>query len=107
MCLCWISGFSSDTNHQYFHSPIVHALVDPRTTAVCLVTKDPQREYKHLLEKHNVKFITRVVGIEKLEGKFKPLEARWILLENDMFLADERVIHLLPKLFGVKWFDAK
>ncbi|KAH9480228.1 Putative ribosome biogenesis protein C8F11.04 [Psilocybe cubensis] len=88
--------------------PIVHPLVDPRTSAVCLITKDPQREYKDLLEKHNIKFISRVVGIEKLKGKFKPFEARRMLLkENGMFLADERVIPLLPKLLGSKWFEAK
>ncbi|KAF8968917.1 ribosomal protein L1p/L10e family-domain-containing protein [Flammula alnicola] len=88
--------------------PIVHPLVDPRTSPVCLITKDPQREYKDLLETHNIKFISRVVGIEKLKGKFKPFEARRMLLkENGMFLADERVVPLLPKLLGSKWFEAK
>lgn len=46
--------------------------------------------------------------MEKLKGKFKPFEARRLLLkENAMFLADERVIPLLPRLLGSKWFDAK
>ncbi|TFK20411.1 ribosomal protein L1, partial [Coprinopsis marcescibilis] len=88
--------------------PIVYPLVDPRTTPICLITKDPQREYKDLLETQNIKFISRVVGIEKLKGKFKPYEARRALLkENGMFLADERVVTLLPKLLGKKWFEAK
>ncbi|KAG5646492.1 hypothetical protein DXG03_003257 [Asterophora parasitica] len=88
--------------------PIAHPLIDPRTTPICLITKDPQREYKDLLEKHKIKFISRVVGIEKLKGKFKPFEARRLLLkENGLFLADERVVPLLPKLLGSKWFDAK
>ncbi|KAG6841111.1 hypothetical protein C0991_001799 [Blastosporella zonata] len=87
---------------------IAHPLIDPRTTSICLITKDPQREYKDLLESHNIKFISRVVGIEKLKGKFKPYEARRILLkENGLFLADERIVPLLPKLLGVKWFEAK
>jgi ribosome biogenesis protein UTP30 len=90
------------------YSPIVHPLVDPRTSSICLITKDPQREYKDLLEKHNIKFISRVVGLEKLKGKFKPFEARRMLLkENGMFLADERIIPLLPKLLGLKWFKVK
>ena len=89
-------------------SPIVHPLVDPRTSSVCLLTKDPQREYKDLLETHNIKFISRVVGLEKLKGKFKAYEARRMLLkENGLFLADDRIIPLLPKLLGSKWFDAK
>ncbi|KAK0487135.1 ribosomal protein L1p/L10e family-domain-containing protein [Armillaria novae-zelandiae] len=88
--------------------PVVHPIVDPRTSAVCLITKDPQREYKDLLEAKEIKFISRVVGINKLKGKFKPFEARRILLkEHGLFLADDRVIPLLPKLLGEKWFNAK
>ncbi|KAF7296648.1 hypothetical protein HMN09_01073100 [Mycena chlorophos] len=88
--------------------PIVHPIVDPRIEAVCLITKDPQRKYKDLLEEQGIKFISRVVGIEKLKGKFKPFEARRQLLkQNGLFLADDRVIPLLPKLLGVKWFEAK
>jgi len=88
--------------------PIVHPIVDPRTSSVCLITKDPQREYKDLLESHKIRFISRVVGIAKLKGKFKPFEARRLLLkENDLFLADERVVPLLPGLLGRKFFEAK
>ncbi|OSX57194.1 hypothetical protein POSPLADRAFT_1061894 [Postia placenta MAD-698-R-SB12] len=88
--------------------PIAHPLVDPRTSSVCLITKDPQREYKDLLESHGIRFISRVVGITKLKGKFKPFEARRLLLkENGLFLADERVIPLLPGLLGKKFFEAK
>jgi ribosome biogenesis protein UTP30 len=89
-------------------SPLRYSLVDPRTSAVCLITKDPQREYKILLEEAGVRFISRVVGIEKLKGKFKPFEARRALLrENALFLADERVIPLLPRLLGKIFFTAK
>ncbi|KAJ3520290.1 hypothetical protein NM688_g9185 [Phlebia brevispora] len=88
--------------------PIVHPIVDPRTSAVCLITKDPQREYKDLLEEKQIRFISRVVGVEKLKGKFKGFEERRMLLkENDLFLADERVIPLLPGLLGKKFFAAK
>ena len=77
-------------------------------SSVCLVTKDPQREYKDLLESHGIRFISRVIGVEKLKGKFKPYEARRMLLkENDLFLADERVVPLLPGLLGRKFFEAK
>jgi len=88
--------------------PLKHPLVDPRTSPICLITKDPQREYKDLLEKHNIRFISRVVGVTKLKGKFKPFEARRLLLkENGLFLADERVVPLLPKLLGKLFFKAK
>ncbi|KAH9831357.1 ribosomal protein L1 [Rhodofomes roseus] len=91
-----------------FKIPIVHPIVDPRVSSLCLITKDPQREYKDLLESNGIRFISRVVGIEKLKGKFKPFEARRMLLkENDLFLADERVVPLLPGLLGKKFFEAK
>ncbi|KZT28800.1 ribosomal protein L1 [Neolentinus lepideus HHB14362 ss-1] len=91
-----------------FKIPIKHPLVDPRTTPVCLITKDPQREYKDLLESHGIKFVSRIVGISKLKGKFKPFEARRMLLqENGLFLADERVVPLLPGLLGKRFFEAK
>jgi len=88
--------------------PIKYPLVDPRSSAICLITKDPQREYKDLLEQAGVRFINRVVGIEKLKGKFKSFEARRALLrENALFLADDRVIPLLPRLLGKIFFTAK
>lgn len=93
---------------SYWPRPIAHPIVDPRTTGVCLIVKDPQREYKDLLEEHKIKFVSRVVGIAKLKGKWKPFEARRLLLkENGLFLADERVVPLLPGLLGSKWFAAK
>lgn len=86
----------------------MYPIVDPRTSPICLITKDPQREYKDLLEEKKIRFISRVVGVEKLKGKFKGFEERRMLLkENGLFLADERVIPLLPALLGKKFFVAK
>ncbi|KAE8543304.1 hypothetical protein D1P53_000006 [Cryptococcus gattii VGV] len=84
------------------------ALPPPPTSSVCLFTKDPQRQYKDLLAQHNIKFISRVVGVEKLKGKFKPYEARRELLrDHDMFLCDERILAVMPKLLGKMFFEAK
>ena len=82
--------------------------MDPRTSPVCLIVKDPQREYKDLIAGEGIKFISRVVDIRHLKGKWKPFEARRLLLkENGLFLADERVVPLLPKLLGKIFFNAK
>lgn len=89
-------------------SNLPNPLIDPRTTSICLLVKDPQREYKDLLETNKIKFVSRVVGVTKLRGKFKPFEARRQLLgDHGMFLTDERIVPLLPKLLGKGWFDAK
>ena len=82
--------------------------MDPRTSAVCLIVKDPQREYKDLIAKEGIKFISRVVDIRHLKGKWKSFEAKRVLLkENGLFLADERVVPLLPNLLGKIFFKAK
>lgn len=83
-------------------------LPPPPATSVCLITKDPQREYKDLIAKHNIKFIERVVGVEKLKGKFKPFEPRrQLCADHDLFLCDDRVLPLMPKLLGKIFFNAK
>ncbi|QRV77622.1 ribosomal protein L1p/L10e family [Ceratobasidium sp. AG-Ba] len=91
-----------------FSIPLARPIVDPRTSPICLITKDPQREYKDLLAAQNIKFVSRVVGVTKLKGKFKPFEARRQLLkDHGLFLADDRVVPLLPKLLGKMFFEAK
>lgn len=85
-----------------------HALHEPGEASVCLLVKDPQREYKDVLVQDRVKCIARVVGVAKLKGKFKPFEARRALVQDhDMFLADQRIVPTLPNLCGKVFFDAK
>lgn len=75
---------------------------------MCLITKDPQREYKDLIAEHGIKFIDRVVGVDKLKGKFKPFEPRrQLCADHEMFLCDDRVLPLMPKLLGKIFFNAK
>jgi ribosome biogenesis protein UTP30 len=85
-------------------------LPPPPATTIALITKPPQRQYKDLLasSEHNIKFVNRVVDTDKLRGKWKPFEARRNLArENDIWLADERIVPSLPKLLGKVFFDAK
>lgn len=80
--------------------PLVHPLLDDEAS-VCLLVKDPQREYKELLQEKNIRSVNRVVGVEKLKGKFRPFDARRQLVrDHDLFLADERIVPMLPKLCG-------
>lgn len=87
--------------------PLTHALLG-ESDSVCLLTKDPQREYKDLLAEKNIRSISRVVGVAKLRGKFKPFDARRELVrDHDLFLADERIVPMLPKLCGKVFYDAR
>ena len=57
---------------------------------------------------HKIKAVDRVVGVEKLKGKFKPYEARRQLeAMHDVVLADERILPTLPKLLGKKWISGR
>lgn len=95
-------------NHKPQRIPLPHPLMDPRRNPVCLLVKDPQREYKDLLEEKKIKFISRVVGMEKLQGKFKAFEARRQLMkEHDLFLVDDRIVPEMPRVLGRSWLEAK
>lgn len=88
-------------------SPLTHSLLD-ENASVCLLTKDPQREYKDLLQEKNIRLISRVVGVSKLKGKFKPFDARRELVrDHELFLADKRIVPLLPKLCGTVFYNAR
>ncbi|KAF2772169.1 ribosomal protein L1 [Teratosphaeria nubilosa] len=79
---------------------------DDANLRVCLITADPQRNYKDLIdgEAFPAKLrnkIKRVIGLEKLKAKYKAYEARRQLLsEYDVFLADDRIITYLPGVLG-------
>ncbi|KAG0139445.1 hypothetical protein CROQUDRAFT_54712 [Cronartium quercuum f. sp. fusiforme G11] len=94
--------------HKPIKMELRHSLLDPKSTAVCLVVKDPQREYKDLLAEKDIKFISKVVGIAKLKGKHSSFEARRQLLSSHgLFLADARVLPMLPNILGNAFFRAK
>ncbi|KAJ8325708.1 proteasome-interacting protein cic1 [Batrachochytrium dendrobatidis] len=78
------------------------------TAEICMFVKDPQREFKDLIKNAGVTRVSKIIGISKLKSKFIPYEAkRQLCAAYDMFLADERVIPLLPKLIGKTFFNKK
>ncbi|GET02017.1 ribosomal protein L1 [Rhizophagus clarus] len=87
--------------------PLKHPLYGP-STDICLITKDPQRTYKEWVTAHKVKCIQKVIGVSKLRKKYIPYEAKRKLCDSyDLFLADERVLPLLPKMLGKYFFGKK
>lgn len=79
---------------------------DTPGTKICLITADPQRRYKDLIEHPNFPASTRaliakVIGLEKIKARYKSFESRRQLVsEYDIFLADDRTVTQLPKLLG-------
>ena len=84
-----------------------HPYVDPDTAAICLITKDPQREYKDKLAEAGVN-ITKVIGVSKLKAKYHPHQAKRELCgAHEVFLADARVLPMLPPLLGKTFFKKR
>ena len=86
---------------------VPHAIY-PDSTSVCLVVRDPQRTWKDKVSEEDVTCVKRVIGVDKLRRKYKPFEARRELMKQyDVFMADEAVLPILPKLLGKNFFVAK
>ena len=80
-----------------------HPYMSLETAEICLITKDPQREYKDKLAALGVR--AKVIGVSKLKKKHKEYEAKRALLRAyEVFLADARVLPMLPPLLGKGFF---
>ncbi|BGP20189.1 hypothetical protein JCM10213_005957 [Rhodosporidiobolus nylandii] len=94
--------------HKPIRIPVPHPVLNPKESPVTLFVKDPQRHYKDLLPELKINFISRVVGLDKLQKKHKTFEAKRALLkEADLFLVDDRVMVEVGKSIGKMWRDAK
>lgn len=75
---------------------------------VCIFTKDPHEEYKKRIKALGLPTIVKIMPVSKLRKNFKPFEAkRQLCASYDIFLTDCRIVALLPKLIGKKFFEAK
>lgn len=99
--------------YQYANCPsqLPHSIYNVSATAVnptriCLITADPQRTYKDVVASdafpaHLKPCISRVIGISKLKAKYKSFESRRQLhAQHDIFLADDRIVTMLPEVLG-------
>ncbi|KAF9996103.1 hypothetical protein BGZ80_009709 [Entomortierella chlamydospora] len=99
--------FSDESKAKPHRIPLKHSITAP-DAEVCLFVKDPQKDYKRLLEEKNVKAVSKVIGVSKLRAKYKPYEAkRQLCASYGMFLSDARVVTMLPKMLGKTFFLKK
>ncbi|KAI8618897.1 ribosomal protein L1p/L10e family-domain-containing protein [Chytriomyces sp. MP71] len=79
----------------------------PESAEVCLFTKDPQKEFKALLESNDIT-VDKVIGVSKLKANYYSYESKRKLCDSyDLFLTDDRIISLLPPLIGKAFFSKK
>ncbi|CEO98354.1 unnamed protein product (mitochondrion) [Plasmodiophora brassicae] len=87
---------------------IPHSLYLADGVEICLITKDPQKEYKEKLALNPVRNVRKVIGVQKLKAKYSQYkDKRELCLAYDLFLADQRVLNLLPHLLGKAFFTRK
>lgn len=83
-----------------------HSLHSAPTIRICLLTADPQRAFKDTVAHPSFPTdltprITRIIGISKLKARYKSFESRrQLLAEHDIFLADSRIVTMLPSTLG-------
>ena len=95
---------------------VPHPLYSSPQTQICLITADPPAgnpsAYKDLV-KHKAfpndlqPKIAKVIRFSRLSKKYKSYESRrQLFAEYDVFLADERVIHLVPAALGSVFYKS-
>ncbi|EPY53260.1 U3 snoRNP-associated protein Cic1/Utp30 family protein [Schizosaccharomyces cryophilus OY26] len=89
-----------------FKIPLKHAII-PSSYEACLIVKDPQRTYKDLVSEAGMSgVVTRVIGLSKLKAKWKSFEQKRQLRDQfDLFLADDRIISMLPNVLGKTFYS--
>jgi ribosome biogenesis protein UTP30 len=88
--------------------PLTHPLYREDVHDVCFIVKDPQRLVKDHLAEHNVKGISKVLGVSKVEKRYGTHEGRRELSKlYDLFLVDDRVMPMMPRLLGNNFIRSK
>lgn len=115
-----ISGIKvpRETERQIIKMRLPHSPLGPRPD-ICLFVKDLQkglkvdhedtiRHFTDLLAEKGIKGVTQVISLRELKVEYKQFEAK-IQLSNkfDLFLADDRIIRLLPKFLGKPFYSRK
>jgi ribosome biogenesis protein UTP30 len=77
---------------------------------VFLIVKDPQRQMKEKLDEAGVSHlpISKVCAVSKLSKKYNQYkDRRELLRQYDLFVADVRVVNMLPERLGKYFFEKK
>ncbi|XP_013631297.1 PREDICTED: putative ribosome biogenesis protein C8F11.04 isoform X1 [Brassica oleracea var. oleracea] len=93
--------------------PLINTEEDSSSPELCLIIDDrpksglTKEDAKKKIESDNVP-ITKILKLSKLRTDYKAFESKRKLCDSyDMFFADRRVISLLPRLIGKKFFSSK
>ncbi|QHN90837.1 Ribosomal L1 domain-containing protein [Arachis hypogaea] len=92
--------------------PLPHSLLSP-FNETCLIiddrskSKPTKQEAQKKIKADNVA-VSKVLRLSKLASDYRPFEAKRKLCDSyDLFFADKRVVPLMPRLLGKKFFKKK
>eukprot|EP00501_MAST-03F_sp_TOSAG23-6_P001234 GSMAST32.ASY1.ANO1.1280.1 assembled CDS len=96
-------------SNKPIHIPIPNTLFDENSTEMCLFVKESDaKDVKAKLEAEPVDGLKKVIGLNKLRKNYAQYKQRRELLSSyDVFLTDDRILPMLPKAIGKKFFVAK
>ncbi|KAJ4904943.1 Ribosomal protein L1p/L10e family [Raphanus sativus] len=93
--------------------PLPHPLIDSSSPELCLIIDDrpksglTKEDARKKIDSDNVP-IAKILKLSKLRSDYKAFESKRKLCDSyEMFFADRRVIPLLPRLIGKKFFETK
>ena len=92
--------------------PLPHPLLDLESAELCLIVKDHDGEGQKAAKQRVAEMekcgVAKVLGISKLKANYKAHEQKRKLCDSyDLFLADDRILPILPKLLGKNFFKKK
>ncbi|OWM78765.1 putative ribosome biogenesis protein C8F11.04 [Punica granatum] len=96
-----------------FKIPIPRPLIDPQLSEICLIIDDgPKSNLTKDAAQKKIKAenipVSKVMKLSKLRSDFKAFEAKRKLCDSyDLFLADRRVLPVLPRLLGKQFFKKR
>ena len=76
--------------------------------SICLIVKDPHYPLKALIKANAQLSKIKVIGVGRLRKKYKSFEQQRQLRDSyDIFIADDRVVPMLPGIIGKVFYDKK
>jgi len=86
--------------------PLPHPINNEKE--ICLISKEPGKKVKELLQEKGVTNITKVISLVKLRKEYKTFQLKRQLFSTfDIFLCDDRVFHLASKTLGKEFIKRK
>lgn len=98
----------TESRTKPFQIPLAHTLYGQDGQEVCLITKDPVKPFKEYVEENPIPGLTKVIGFTQLKRNYNQYKTkRELLVSYDLFLADDRILPLLPPVLGKSFFERK